>query len=90
MEILAVTIYYFAQAITYLIFGRAMMSWFIRDPRNPIMGFLIAVTEPILSPVRNLLFKLKIGGNMIDFSPIVALILVQLVAEALIRLVYMI
>ena len=66
------------------------MSWFIRDPRNPIMGLLIALTEPILSPVRNLLFKLKIGGNMIDFSPIVALILVQLVSEALIRLITMI
>jgi YggT family protein len=74
---LKVAIYYFLQVILYLIFGRAILSWFIRDPRNPIMKFLIQITEPILSPIRNLLFKLKIGGNMVDFSPLVALILLQ-------------
>lgn len=78
MQILGVTLYYFLQLVTYLIFGRAMLSWLIRDPRNPIMQILITMTEPILSPIRNLLFKLKIGGNMVDFSPLAALLLTQM------------
>ncbi len=78
MQILKVTLYYFLQLVTYLIFGRAMLSWLIRDPRNPIMQILITLTEPILSPIRNFLFKLKIGGNMVDFSPLAALLLTQM------------
>lgn len=78
MTILKVTLYYFLQLVTYLIFGRAMLSWLIKDPRNPIMQILITLTEPILSPIRTLLFKLKIGGNMVDFSPLAALLLTQL------------
>ena len=77
---LRVTIYYFLQVGMYLIFGRALLSWFIRDPRNPIMKLLLTLTEPILSPIRALLFKLKIGGNMIDFSPLVALLLIQMLS----------
>ena len=78
MTILKVAIYYFLQVITYLIFGRAMLSWFIRDPHHPIMRVLISLTEPILTPIRNLLFKFKIGGNMVDFSPLAALLIVQM------------
>lgn len=78
MQILVVTLYYFLQLVTYLIFGRAMLSWLIKDPRNPIMQILITMTEPILSPIRSLLFKLKIGGNMVDFSPLAALLLTQM------------
>jgi len=77
LDILKVALFYFFEVITYLIFGRAMLSWLIRDPRNPIMKFLIQITEPILSPIRSLLFRLKIGGNMVDFSPFVALVIFQ-------------
>jgi YggT family protein len=73
-----IALFYFLQVVMYLIFARAMLSWFIRDGRNPIMRFLVSLTEPILSPIRTLLFKLKIGGNMVDFSPLVALLLIQL------------
>lgn len=77
---LRITIYYFLQVVMYLIFGRALLSWFVRDPRNPIMKLLLSLTEPILAPIRALLFKLKIGGNMIDFSPLVALLLIQMLS----------
>ncbi|MBM7560514.1 YggT family protein [Fusibacter tunisiensis] len=83
---LRITIYYFLQVIMYLIFARALLSWFIRNPQNPIMSILLALTEPILSPIRALLFKLKIGGNMIDFSPLAALLLVQLLSAMVLGL----
>ncbi len=74
---LRLAIYYFLRMVMYLIFGRAIMSWFIRDYSNPIMKLLVSLTEPILMPIRSLLFRFKSGGNMIDFSPIIALLLVQ-------------
>lgn len=77
---LRVTIYYFLQVVMYLVFARAMLSWFVRDPKNPLMKLLLTLTEPILGPIRSLLFKLKIGGNMIDFSPLVALLLIQMLS----------
>lgn len=77
---LRVTIYYFLQVVMYLVFARAMLSWFVRDPKNPLMKLLLTLTEPILGPIRALLFKLKIGGNMIDFSPLVALLLIQMLS----------
>lgn len=77
---LRVTIYYFLQVVMYLVFARAMLSWFVRDPKNPLMKLLLSLTEPILGPIRSLLFKLKIGGNMIDFSPLVALLLIQMLS----------
>lgn len=73
----------FLNIVTWLIFIRAMVSWFIRDYSNPIMRFLINMTEPILKPIRSLLFRLKIGGNMVDFSPLVALLLIQLLRQFL-------
>lgn len=86
MDIIKVTLYYFLQIIFYLIFGRAMLSWFVRDGRNPIMSLLVSLTEPLLHPIRELLFKFKIGGNMVDFSPLVAILIIQLLMQFVIML----
>ena len=86
MDIIKVTLFYFLQIISYMIFGRAMLSWLIRDQNNPIMSILIALTEPILTPIRNLLFRFKIGGNMVDFSPLAALLIIQLLMQFVLML----
>ena len=58
----------------WLILIRALVSWVNTDPYNPIVQFLNAVTEPILSPIiRMIPFNFKIG---IDISPIVAFLLI--------------
>jgi len=36
--------------LTILLFARAILSWFIQDPYNPIMRTLYDLTEPILAP----------------------------------------
>lgn len=86
MDIIKVTLFYFLQIISYMIFGRAMLSWLIRDQNNPIMSILVALTEPILTPIRNLLFRFKIGGNMVDFSPLAALLIIQLLMQFVLML----
>lgn len=77
-------LFYFLYAITWLIVARAMLSWFIRDEKNPIMHILLMLTEPILTPIRSLLYRFKIGGNMIDFSPIVAILVIQMLMQLVI------
>ena len=54
----------------WLIIIRALISWVNPDPYNPIVRFLISVTEPVLEPIRR---RLPLMGG-IDFSPIVAIL----------------
>ena len=54
----------------WLIIIRALISWVNPDPYNPIVRFLISVTEPVLDPIRR---RLPLMGG-IDFSPIVAIL----------------
>lgn len=83
---LAVAISKFTQVVYYLILARVIMSWVVRDLSNPIARFIYQVTEPILAPCRELLNKFGIGGR-IDFSPIVVILGMQIIANALIRII---
>jgi YggT family protein len=46
------TLYWFLQLYTYVLIARAVVSWVSADPRNPIVRFLYAVTEPLLRVIR--------------------------------------
>jgi YggT family protein len=63
-----------AQLISLLILARAILSWVQVDREQPIVKFIFDVTEPILAPVRNLLPQ----AGMMDFSPLVVLLLLQI------------
>ncbi len=55
----------------WLIIIRALISWVQPDPRNPIVQFLIRVTEPVLGPIRR---RLPTSGTGIDFSPMIVIL----------------
>jgi YggT family protein len=61
------------------IFIRALLSWVAPDPRNPFVQALDAVTEPILQPLRQIVPRI----GMIDITPLVAIILLQVIAALL-------
>ncbi len=65
--------------LTALIFFRAILSWFPIDPRNPLVTLLYEVTEPILAPMRNVIPRI----GMMDITPLVAIILIQIIGRAL-------
>ena len=69
----------------YLIIGRAIISWVSPDPYNPIVRFLYTVTEPVMRPARKIIPPL---GGSLDISPIIVLILIQLIRSALNQLFY--
>ncbi len=54
------------------------MSWVAPDPRNPLFIILFDITEPILAPIRQVMPRM----GMIDLSPMVAMILLTIVARA--------
>ncbi len=63
-----------------LIIARALMSWLPNlDPSNPIVRFLVQVTEPVLRPVREMMPSM--GG--MDLSPLVVIIAIQVVMRLL-------
>jgi len=56
---------------TWILIGRAVISWVNPDPYNPIVRFLYNATEPVLYRVRRLVPSVY-GG--IDFSPLIILL----------------
>ncbi len=58
------------QIYSYVLLARALMSWIPNlDPYNPIVQFLLQITEPVLDPIRKLIPPL---GGVMDISIIVA------------------
>ncbi|MFC1908458.1 YggT family protein [Chloroflexota bacterium] len=53
---------------------RAVLSWFVRRP-NTLTMLLDKITEPILSPLRRIIPRV----GMMDFSPLVAILLLRLI-----------
>jgi YggT family protein len=57
-----------------IVFVAVVLSWLRLSPDNPVVRIVATMTEPVLAPIRKVLPDL--GG--FDFSPMVLLILLQL------------
>ncbi len=66
--------------LTYAILARALLSWFPISPGSPIVRLLDDITEPILSPLRRVVPRL----GMMDITPIVAMIGLQVLQGILV------
>lgn len=75
-----------SRIIEFLILVRVIFSWIRPNPSSAIVQFVYTTTEPILAPVRKLIYGLGYNG-MLDFSPIVALLLVRFIFDRLIFLI---
>jgi YggT family protein len=65
--------------LSIAIIGRAVVSWFDPTGRSPIQRILIDLTEPIIAPIRRVVPSM----GMIDISPFIALLLIQVVSRML-------
>jgi len=75
---------YALQGLQIIVIVAALISWVNPDPRNPIVRFLYAVTEPLFRPFRRLIPPSRTGG--IDLSPIFVLLAIFLLSRFLARL----
>ncbi len=75
--------------VTWAIIIRVVISWVRPTSMNPswrqFLTYVYKITEPILGPIRRLL---PTGGIGIDFSPLVAIIVLQIIQNFIIRLLY--
>ncbi|MBI4299707.1 MAG: YggT family protein [Chloroflexi bacterium] len=75
-------IYLLTQVLTFAIFIRAILSWFPIDTNNPLANILFQVTEPVLAPMRRIVPRI----GMIDITPMVAIIVLQIVGNVVGRM----
>ncbi len=61
--------------LAVLILLRVIVSWYSPRPTNILVRILHRLTEPILAPLRRIIPRV----GPLDFSPLVAIILLQLI-----------
>jgi YggT family protein len=66
-----------------LIIGRILLSWVNLDPYHPVSQFIYRTTEPFLEPVRRVMPSV----GMFDLSPIVVIIIAQVLESVIIQLI---
>jgi len=68
----------------FLLVIRIILSWVGADQYNEIVQIVYRVTDPVLAPLRRL--PLRIG--MMDFSPIVAFIILSVIKSFIVNILY--
>lgn len=82
--ILIQSISIFSQVLVVIVVIHVVLSYFM-DPYHPIRAFVDRLVEPLLSPIRRVVPLI----GMFDFSPLILIILVQLIAGLLEKLLLM-
>ena len=74
------------QGYLIVMFARIILSWFPVEPGSglaSVYGFLYAITEPVLGPIRRVIPPLGAGGMGIDLSPIVVFFAITILSNAI-------
>jgi YggT family protein len=69
-----------AQLLVLLVIVSVILSYFM-DPYHPVRRAVDSVVEPLLSPIRRVVPLI----GMLDFSPLILIILIQVVSNLIIR-----
>ena len=70
-----------SQLLVWLVFISVILSYFM-DPYHPIRRGVDNIVEPMLSPIRRVVPLV----GMLDFSPLVLILLIQLLKSLLVTL----
>jgi len=81
VSILITIVNLFSQLLTLLVLAQALMSYFV-SPYHPVRQTLDRLLEPVYAPIRRLIPPM----GMLDLSPMVLIILVQIVSRLLVGL----
>lgn len=73
---------YLSLAISLVVIADVILSYFM-SPFHPVRNAVKSIADPILNPIRRVLPNI----GMFDFSPIVALILIQLLEYLLTNMI---
>lgn len=71
----------------YILFARVILTWFIKDPQNKIMIFLVFLTEPLMRPFRGISQRLMRNSSIpLDLTPLITFAALMVVRTLLITL----
>jgi YggT family protein len=78
------------EVLYYLILARIILSFFPVNPYGSpvlinIVQFVRQITEPLLAPFRSLVPPLRMGAGYMDLSPILAIIVLFILRNLLLR-----
>jgi uncharacterized protein YggT (Ycf19 family) len=74
------------QVYLYAVIAWIILSWIRVSPDHPVARvsvFLDRIIYPILLPLRRLIPPLRLGGGLLDLSPIVLIIAIQILIAIL-------
>jgi YggT family protein len=83
---LALLISLIFNVVYFVLVIRIILSWVGADPYNEIVRVIYAITEPILAPFR----RLPLQAGAIDFSPILAFIVLAVLRNFIVNILYQI
>ena len=83
IDILILFINAISQLLVLLVIVSVILSYFM-DPYHPIRRAIDGVVEPMLAPIRRIVPNI----GMLDFSPLVLIILIQLLSNILVRVLF--
>lgn len=78
MELISFALYLYSLAVL----GWIILSWIRVSSTHPLGKVQVALDKiiyPVILPIRKVIPPLRLGGAMLDLSPIVLLIAIQLV-----------
>lgn len=73
---------WFLRILSWGIIINSLLSW-VLNPMHPVKAFISQLVEPIVAPFRRITTKLNTSGLPIDFSPLLAYIVISIVASYL-------
>jgi YggT family protein len=83
LRLLADFIDLFFYLLSLAILARVLLSWVRVSPYHPAVEFLYRITEPILAPLRRIIPPV----GMMDISPIIAMLLLQIIQQVLVAII---
>lgn len=83
MILLAQVISIFANIYVWIVIASILLSYFM-DPYHPLRQGVDNLVRPLLDPIRRIVPPV----GMLDFSPFVLIVLIQVVSNLLVRFLY--
>ena len=76
-------IYYIVQLITIVVIIKVFLSYFM-SPYHPVRMTIDRIVNPMLNPIQRIIPPL----GMLDLSPIILIVLVQILGRVIINLLF--
>ncbi|HPJ23239.1 MAG TPA: YggT family protein [Clostridia bacterium] len=85
MSIWAKVIYYFLEAVSYMLIARILLSWFPQVRGSRFYEILVQLTEPLLIPIRRLLSRTRMASMPFDVSVIIVYLIIMILQMLIVQ-----